>query len=79
MNLSETEIGAAWGAHTCSDEGHRPQAVDLLVVVSGPDQDDEIRILSIDECYLSRATARALADEIYRRLGLECPHTQEQT
>lgn len=70
INMSETEVGAAWGAHTCSDDGLRPEAVDVLIVVSGPDQDDELRILGIDECFLSRETAKALAVEILKRLGI---------
>lgn len=73
IDLTETEIGAAWGAHTCSEEGQRLTDADILVVVSGPDQDDEIRVLSIDECFLSRETAEALAREILRRLGIELP------
>ena len=69
IDLTETEVGAAWYVDDnifSETTGH----TDCLVVVSGPDADGEICILAGAETYLSVETAKALAIEILKRLQI---------
>lgn len=68
-NLTETEVGAAWYVDD-NVFGMRTRRQECVVVVSGPDADDEMCVMAGAESYLSRATAEALALEILRRLGI---------
>jgi hypothetical protein len=67
QNTSETEID---GARFVSEHRlvNQPELVEGLIVVSGPDVDDDICLLGAREVYLPRATAIRLVEELCRRL-----------
>lgn len=66
---TETEIEGARYVNTHSRMERRPTLdPPLLLVVGGPDRDDEIMLLARGECYLPRETAVALVEELCRRL-----------
>lgn len=51
-----------------------PHSLDpMVMVVSGPDRDDEICLLAARECYLSMEAALALAIELLARIRVS-PH-----
>jgi hypothetical protein len=60
---TETDIYGAWAF----DEHHNH--VPCTLVVTGPDDDEEICILAADSVYLTRFQAEELANEILRRLA----------
>jgi len=80
QNAEETEIeggryvdraGPGEGLVTVpGDDGELPSLQPLIIVVSGPDQDDEIGMLTAAENYLPRATAIALVEELCKRLQI---------
>lgn len=67
----ETEIEGVRGV-TRDPLGRRDLA-DVLLVVSGPDRDDEICLLATRECYLSMEAALAVAVELLARIRVS-PH-----
>lgn len=65
---SETEIeGVRSVCDNIFDDFHG-RLGPCLLVVSGPDGDDEIRLSAASECYLTREAAAKLRDELTRRL-----------
>lgn len=64
----ETEITGVRGVDRSPFGGGPGPLQDVLLVVSGPDGDDEICLLAASECYLSREAAERLIVELQRRL-----------
>jgi hypothetical protein len=60
-NNTETEVGMA---QFVSGRQLEPG----LIVVSGPDDDDEIMLLAAQECYIPRDVAILLVETLCRRL-----------
>jgi hypothetical protein len=67
INLMETEIGPAPFMDDNSI-AEQTRLMPCLIVLAGPDRDDEMTVLAAGECYLPRETAVKLRDELTRRL-----------
>jgi hypothetical protein len=73
LATEETEIEGGRYVHASSFDvdsfKHTPSSLrPLVIVVSGPDRDGDICLLSHNEVYLPRATALALCRELLKRL-----------
>lgn len=69
-DLTETEIGPE-GVNYINDNifaAPAPFMESMIIVVTGPDGEDEITLRAASECYLTREAAWQLATELVRRL-----------
>jgi hypothetical protein len=66
---TQTEIGPDGVRSVSGDPFEITSTLEpCIIVVSGPDGDNEILIMAAGECYLSREAAGKLRDELTRRL-----------
>lgn len=68
---TETEIEGV--RHVARVDGRSPDLQPMVLVVSGPDRDDEICLIAGSECFLTRQATIELIQALATRLMLETP------